>query len=668
MTVFKSYAQNFEDIILMRALKGVRKGFYIDIGANDPEIDSVSKAFFDRGWKGIEVEPVPSKAKLLKSARKGCDVIQAAVSSEGGKTTLFEVADTGLSTTVSKIARTHAAKKRKIREVEVSTIPLSEIFDKAPDIIHWLKVDVEGAEKEVIASWGEHEARPWIVVVESTIPNSKRRVGKAWTKMLQDKGYTEVYFDGLNAFFLHEKVSDLTGKFAAPPNFFDRFTLTKYSPFTQDLHKTLKETQSAFEQERELVHQKAGEISKLQHEVDERQTELDRAVTSHETAETLLSQKSDEFDDLSSELEEIRLILQNKQAELEQSVASQTAAATQLAKKDGQIGDLSGQLTEMRLLLENKQTEISLTLMDLTHVRESLTNKAVEVGMLRQQLSEKQDEITNLILESDSAQDRHAELLALYEKLRTDAATHNADIDRLKEQLIDEQVDRKRAAERLISSLRESTERESVLSVQLTEARVEFDKLGAFSQLQQDHIARLEAGKETYERAHSEFRARFAEECANRDALIATLRAEEGRLHHHIAGLNAERTRFLRSLSWRVTKPMRASRRLAHRLAYYSRAFAQKAISPMVSMGATKRHSEKKDEQIAALDQTQHLLPIPPGDHQLSNGDDQIVEAKSIALPSQVNGGSRSSPTRDIALLLPSDIRVLKAQLSQRSE
>jgi hypothetical protein len=46
---FRSYAQNFEDLMLYRALGKVERGFYIDIGAQHPEIDSVSKAFFDRG-------------------------------------------------------------------------------------------------------------------------------------------------------------------------------------------------------------------------------------------------------------------------------------------------------------------------------------------------------------------------------------------------------------------------------------------------------------------------------------------------------------------------------------------------------------------------------------------------------------------------------------------
>ena len=66
---FVSYAQNFEDVILHRVLKEVKKGFYIDVGANDPVIDSVTKAFYDDGWHGINIEPVSEWFEKLQLVR-----------------------------------------------------------------------------------------------------------------------------------------------------------------------------------------------------------------------------------------------------------------------------------------------------------------------------------------------------------------------------------------------------------------------------------------------------------------------------------------------------------------------------------------------------------------------------------------------------------------------
>jgi hypothetical protein len=43
--MFVSYAQNFEDVMLWRAFRDVEQGFYVDLGAQDPLVDSVSLAF-----------------------------------------------------------------------------------------------------------------------------------------------------------------------------------------------------------------------------------------------------------------------------------------------------------------------------------------------------------------------------------------------------------------------------------------------------------------------------------------------------------------------------------------------------------------------------------------------------------------------------------------------
>ena len=54
---FVSYAQNFEDVMLWRALKHISNGFYIDVGAWSPDIDSVTRIFYEHGWRGVNVEP-----------------------------------------------------------------------------------------------------------------------------------------------------------------------------------------------------------------------------------------------------------------------------------------------------------------------------------------------------------------------------------------------------------------------------------------------------------------------------------------------------------------------------------------------------------------------------------------------------------------------------------
>ena len=158
-----SYAQNFEDVILWRALGEIQSGFYIDIGAQDPVIDSVSLAFYEKGWRGVHIEPIPSYAAKVRTARPDEEVIEAAIASTLGHITIHEFADTGLSTGKGEIAERHGAGGLTSKPVDVQTLSLSDVLEKySSKEIHWLKIDVEGMEAEAIASWGNSTARPWV--------------------------------------------------------------------------------------------------------------------------------------------------------------------------------------------------------------------------------------------------------------------------------------------------------------------------------------------------------------------------------------------------------------------------------------------------------------------------------------------------------------------------
>lgn len=114
--MFVSYAQNFEDVMLWRALKGVESGFYIDIGAQDPVSDSVSKAFHDLGWRGVHVEPTADYAQRLREEREGDPVLQAIVGPATDQSVIYQIEGTGLSTTVAELARQHAGNNFKIEK------------------------------------------------------------------------------------------------------------------------------------------------------------------------------------------------------------------------------------------------------------------------------------------------------------------------------------------------------------------------------------------------------------------------------------------------------------------------------------------------------------------------------------------------------------------------
>ena len=66
---FKSRPFGFEDVILFYIFQHVKNGFYIDFGGYHPENYSVTKFFYDLGWNGINIEPVPEFYELFVKNR-----------------------------------------------------------------------------------------------------------------------------------------------------------------------------------------------------------------------------------------------------------------------------------------------------------------------------------------------------------------------------------------------------------------------------------------------------------------------------------------------------------------------------------------------------------------------------------------------------------------------
>lgn len=224
---FISYAQNFEDILLWRALQAVENGFYIDIGAQDPVIDSVSYGFYLQGWRGVHIEPSPQYAGQLRVARQDEVVEELLISDSADVSEFFVIADTGLSTAHGHIAEQHAARGFTVTSAQVPSLSLDALLEKyGSNEVHWLKVDVEGSETHVISSWKESTVRPWILVIESTVPMTNQPNHEKWDALIREKGYEFVYFDGLNRFYLHSAHMDLMHHFASPPNVFDDVALS----------------------------------------------------------------------------------------------------------------------------------------------------------------------------------------------------------------------------------------------------------------------------------------------------------------------------------------------------------------------------------------------------------------------------------------------------------
>lgn len=220
-----SYAQHFEDVYLMRCFRDRADGFYVDVGAGHPVVDNVSFAFYQRGWHGITIEPNPWLARLSRALRPRDIGVETLVGATPGQATFYLVDDFhGLSTMIGEHAQ--AASDTYGKQSEEKTMPVTTLAALCkthhPKSIDFLKIDVEGAEKDVLAGGDWNQFRPRVIVIEATMPASPEPNWSGWEPFVLEQHYRFVFFDGLNRYYVADEEAALGRHFLAPVNPFDK--------------------------------------------------------------------------------------------------------------------------------------------------------------------------------------------------------------------------------------------------------------------------------------------------------------------------------------------------------------------------------------------------------------------------------------------------------------
>lgn len=220
--IFTSYAQNMEDIRLWRALRDFTPGRYIDIGAWHPRIHSVSRGFYELGWRGLHFEPNPRIAIKLRSDRPDEIVYESAVSDYEGLLPFYLHGDAGTATGDADLAYAAAPPGRPPTAVTVAVTTLARACAHLHDLeIHWMKIDVEGMEASVLRGWDATTLRPWIIVIEATRPLTRIQTHETFEPRLVQAEYLPAGFDGLNRYYVAREHADLVSAVEEPVSVFD---------------------------------------------------------------------------------------------------------------------------------------------------------------------------------------------------------------------------------------------------------------------------------------------------------------------------------------------------------------------------------------------------------------------------------------------------------------
>jgi FkbM family methyltransferase len=174
---------------------GPSRGYFVDVGANDPQRGSQSYALEQAGWQGILVEPQPDLAVKLRENRVA-RVFAAACSSpaNAGKTMPLYLAGT-LSSLDAGLAVT-GIRARSTVEVPVRTLDDMLAEAGAPSPIDFLSIDIEGHEAEAFAGFTFARWRPRLVLMEDHVTSLAKH------RLLTRSGYRLIRRTGLNGWYV----------------------------------------------------------------------------------------------------------------------------------------------------------------------------------------------------------------------------------------------------------------------------------------------------------------------------------------------------------------------------------------------------------------------------------------------------------------------------------
>lgn len=192
-----SYSQYAEDLCIEHLLMHKKMGVYVDVGANHPINFSNTLKFYQKGWRGVNIEPDPENFALFLEHRPGDINLNIGVSNHSGSMIFYRFLPNTLSTFSEKVAASLVKQNCKLLEkISVPAFTLQEILDRhGLKEVDFLSIDTEGHDMQVLIGNNWEIFRPKVVCIED---GNGRKFNSFFSKI----NYKKFAFNGLNSFYI----------------------------------------------------------------------------------------------------------------------------------------------------------------------------------------------------------------------------------------------------------------------------------------------------------------------------------------------------------------------------------------------------------------------------------------------------------------------------------
>ena len=164
----KYYSFSGVDIVLKKIFYQQEKGFYIDVGCQNPIKNNNTYLLYKKGWEGINIDLDKDNINLFNSARPKDSNFNKAISSDIKNVELYFYHKKSPINTIDK--KTSAFQKAKVTSIKkINTDTLDNIVLNSKYKNHTfdlLSIDVEGHELDVLKGFDLDKYSPKVIVVE----------------------------------------------------------------------------------------------------------------------------------------------------------------------------------------------------------------------------------------------------------------------------------------------------------------------------------------------------------------------------------------------------------------------------------------------------------------------------------------------------------------------